>query len=242
MRIVEQIGRTVEEAKEAALRDLGVSPDTPVEFEVLDEGSKGVFGLGIKYARVRAAAKVKEDFSELAEEMLTEILHLMQIGGVVEKEFSDGFARLNIVGADSGLLIGKHGQTLDSLQYLLNLMVSKRMGYKCRIVVDVEGYRVRRERSLREMALRMADKAVKDQKNVSLEPMLPNERRIVHLALQETPEVTTFSQGEEPLRRVVISPKKIASPVGGRQRTAYSGRSQAATSVAEAPESDEMPS
>jgi len=210
MRIVEQFGRTVEEAKEAALRELGVKGDsTPVIFEVIDEGSKGVFGLGIKYARVKAI--IKEDSSDIAEEMLSEILCLMKLCAVVEKEYEEDLTRLNISGEDLGLLIGKHGQTLEALQYILNIMVSKRMGFKCRFVVDVEGYRLRRERSLKDMALRMADVAVREQKNVALDPMLPNERRIVHLALQDNARVTTFSQGEEPLRKVVISPKRAGS-------------------------------
>jgi spoIIIJ-associated protein len=211
MRIVEQIGRTVDEAKEAALRELGLEGDSSsVIFEVIDEGSKGVFGLGIKYARIKAI--IKEDDADLAEEMLSEILRLMKLCAVVEKEYEkDNMTRLNISGEDLGLLIGKHGQTLESLQYILNIMASKRAGKKCRFIVDVEGYRLRRERSLQDMAFRMAEAATRDGRNVALDPMLPNERRIVHLALQNNPKVTTFSQGEEPLRKVVISPRKPGS-------------------------------
>ena len=106
-----------------------------------------------------------------------------------------------------GILIGKKGQTLDALQFLLSLIYNKKKKDKAKIILDIEGYRQRRERSLKDMAVKLAEKAKYDRKNITLDPMMPNERRIIHLTLQNHPDVITFSQGEEPMRRVVISPK-----------------------------------
>ncbi len=113
-----------------------------------------------------------------------------------------------IRGEDLGILIGKHGQTLEALQFIVNLILMRRTDRKKKITIDVEGYRSRREKSLRDLARRLADKARRDRRNVVLEPMLPSERRIIHLSLQNNNSVFTFSQGEEPMRRVVISPRK----------------------------------
>lgn len=206
MRTIEQYGKTVEEATQAALNELGVTDqDNKVEVEVLDEGSKGVFGWGTKFARVRV--KVKEEAEDRAEEALKKILHMLDISGEIEKESEEGQYKFNIVGGDLGLLIGRRGQTLEALQFLINRIVNKDSKEKTKIIIDVEGYRLRREKSLQDLARRLAEKARQDKKNVILEPMMPNERRIIHLALQDNLYVSTFSQGEEPLRKVVISPK-----------------------------------
>jgi len=210
MRTIEQYGKTVEEATQAALNELGVTDqDTKVEIEVLDEGSKGVFGWGTKFARVRVM--VKEEAEDRAEEVVKKILHMLDLSGEIEKESDEGQYKFNIVGGDLGLLIGRRGQTLEALQFLLNLIVNKDSKEKTKIILDVEGYRHRREKSLQDLARRLAEKARQDKKNVILEPMMPNERRIIHLALQDNPHVSTFSQGEEPLRKVVISPKKATA-------------------------------
>ncbi len=208
MKVAEEYARTVEEAKKAALEKLGVGQDDPgVEVEVLDEGSKGVFGWGNKFARVRVM--LKNGPEDKVEEVLYEILRHLDLTGDIEKEYTDdSLLRLNVVGGDMGLLIGKRGQTLDAMQFLLNLILNKNKKDKIKIVLDVEGYRQRREKSLQDLAKRLAEKARFDKKNVILEPMMSNERRIIHLTLQDNPHVDTFSQGEEPLRKVVISPKQ----------------------------------
>lgn len=206
MKVAEEYARTVDEAKKAALDKLGVKQDDPgVDIEILDEGSKGVFGWGNKFARVRVV--LKDGAQDRVEDVMYEILRYLDLTGDIEKEEEDGIVKLNIVGGDMGILIGKRGQTLDAMQFLLNLISNKDKKDKVKIVLDVEGYRSRREKSLRDMAKRFADKARFDRKNVILEPMMSNERRIVHLELQSNPHVDTYSQGEEPERRVIISPK-----------------------------------
>jgi spoIIIJ-associated protein len=207
MRIVEHYGKTVEEATQAALEELGTTADDKkVEIEVLDEGSKGVFGWGTKFARVRV--KLKEEAEDKVDELLKNILKMLDLSGEIEKEMVENQFKFNIVGGDLGLLIGRRGQTLEAMQFLLNLIVNKDNKEKVKIILDVEGYRARREKSLQDLAKRLADKARQEKKNIVLEPMMPNERRIIHLALQDNPYVSTFSQGEEPLRKVVISLKK----------------------------------
>lgn len=208
MKVAEEYARTAEEAKKIALDKLGVKEgDSGVEIEILDEGSKGVFGWGNKFARVRVL--LKDGAEDKVETVLYEILRHLELTGDIEKEYKDdNLLRLNVVGGDMGLLIGKRGQTLDAMQFLLNLISNKDRKEKVKIVLDVEGYRQRRERSLQDLAKRLAEKVRFEKKNVALEPMMSNERRIIHLTLQDDPHVETFSQGEEPMRKVVIAPKK----------------------------------
>ncbi|MCL5774376.1 MAG: protein jag, partial [Firmicutes bacterium] len=211
--------KTVEEARDAALQELSATEDDEVEIEVLDEGSKGVFGLGQKMARVKITLKGSEKEipvpghsatpgSSKARKVIVEILDMMDLGGDVTSEMTELGEKINVAGSNLGVLIGKHGQTLDSLQYLLNLIVNKGEAERSRIILDIEGYRQKREMSLQNLALRMAEKAVSENKNIVLEPMMPGERRIIHLTLQDNTAVSTFSQGEEPLRKVVIAPRK----------------------------------
>lgn len=206
MKVAEKYARTVEEATKAAIEELGADKDDPnLEIEVIDEGSKGVFGWGNKFARVKAI--LKNDAEDITDEIIKKILSYLDLTGEIEKEQNGDVLRLNIIGGDMGILIGKKGQTLDALQFLLSLIYNRKRKDKAKIILDIEGYRQRRERSLKDMALKLAEKAKYDRKNVTLEPMMPNERRIIHLTLQNHPDVITFSQGEEPMRRVVISPK-----------------------------------
>ena len=206
MKVAEKYARTVEEATKAAIDELGVDKDDPnLEIEVIDEGSKGVFGWGNKFARVKAI--LKNDAEDITDEIIQKILSYLDLTGEIEKEQDGDVLRLNIIGGDMGILIGKKGQTLDALQFLLSLIYNKKKKDKAKIILDIEGYRQRRERSLKDMAIKLAEKVKYDRKNVTLDPMIPNERRIIHLTLQNHPDVITFSQGEEPMRRVVISPK-----------------------------------
>lgn len=206
MRVVEQIGKTPEEATAAALKKLGVESEDEVEIEVLDEGSKGVFGWGTKYARVRV--KIKDDSEQKVEEIIKQILMLMGVKATVEKT-EEGFQELfSIYGEDLGYLIGKRGQTLEAMQFIVNLIANKGLVEKTKIVLDIEGYRLRRERNLRSLAQRAAQTARKDRKPFVMEPMLPSERRIIHLALKNNPDVETYSEGQEPLRKVIVVPQK----------------------------------
>ena len=206
MKVAEKYARTVEEATKAAIDELGVDKDDPnLEIEVIDEGSKGVFGWGNKFARVKAI--LKNDAEDITDEIIQKILSYLDLTGEIEKEQIGDVLRLNIIGGDMGILIGKKGQTLDALQFLLSLIYNKKKKDKAKIILDIEGYRQRRERSLKDMAIKLAEKVKYDRKNITLDPMMPNERRIIHLTLQNHPDVITFSQGEEPMRRVVISPK-----------------------------------
>ena len=228
---VEASGRTVEEAIEHALEELGVSRDE-VDIQVLSEPKGGILGVGGAQARVlvRLLSDVEagepaggeageeegeyiEDEAEFAAQMLDRLLELMGIQADVSirdpETPGDGLgmakAVLDVEGDDLGILIGRRGETLASLQYLLNLMVSRQLGEHLSFTVDVEGYRRRREKQLNSLAFRMADQVKRTRRPVTLEPMPPNERRIVHLALAEDRQVQTSSVGEGDARKVAIS-------------------------------------
>ncbi len=143
------------------------------------------------------------------EVIISEVLDLMGLQGDVLKEKVEGEIVYNIKGQDLGILIGKHGQTLESVQFIINIILMRKTGVHRKVTIDVEGYRARREKSLKELARRLADKAKREKRKVVLEPMLPSERRIIHMALQKNPHVSTFSKGEEPMRKVIISPQSM---------------------------------
>lgn len=206
MEEVERTAKTVSEAVNLALADLGVARDE-VEVAVLEEPSKGLFGiLGSKPARVRVV--VKNTPARRAGHFLKTLFQAMDIPVELEIEEKDKFLSININGQDVGVLIGRRGETLDSLQYLLNLFVNKNQMQRCKVLLDVEGYRQRREDTLQRLAWKLADKARQRGRNVVLEPMSAQERRIIHTALQNRDDIYTFSEGEEPYRKIVISPKK----------------------------------
>lgn len=268
MRVVEKVGRTVDEAIQEALKQLGATRQD-VEIEVLEEGSKGLFGLlGARRARVRvelkpgvqpapaaeppetedsetrAALEAGEDAGAAApdapeaaetlappdaapakrlsaeekavverklaaaEEFLTGVLKRMGVEAALETRMDeDDIVVINMAGDDLGLVIGRRGQTLDALQFLVNQVANKAGGHRVRIVLDAEGYRERRAEALAALARRMAGKARRERRKVTLEPMNALERRIVHLALADMPGVETYSEGEDPDRRVVIVPR-----------------------------------
>ena len=227
---VEASGKTVEEAIERALDELDATRDE-VAFEVLAEPKGGILGVGAADARVRVwrtsddageggttdgDGELIEDDAEMAAQMLDHLLELMGITADVSIRDAEtpgdglGMAKavLDIEGDDLGLLIGRRGETLASLQYLLNLMVGRKLTEHATFTVDVEGYRRRREKQLNQLARRMADQVRRTRRPVTLEPMPPNERRIVHLTLAEDREVETSSIGEGENRRVSISLKR----------------------------------
>lgn len=206
MKSVEKSAKTIEEAVVLATQELGVSADQ-VEVQILENPAKGFLGIiGNKSARVLVTLK-KTDPIEAAKLFLENILEKM--GLTVRMEIIDGdVTTFNLWGNDLGILIGKHGQTLDALQYLVNLVANKHGDQKVRIVVDVEDYRRRRTETLKNLALRIADRVRYKGEQVTLEPMTPQERKVIHMALQDNPHVYTYSEGEEPYRKITICAKK----------------------------------
>lgn len=204
---VEKRGKNVDEAIKAALDELGCEIED-VEVEVLEEATRGILGfIGNKPALVRVTFREKPE--EEAREVVETLLKKMKINYTIDSvSWEDGTARINIVGKDMGLLIGRKGETLNSLQYIAGLMINRKREEKIRLVLDVEDYRKKREESLESLALRLSDKVKKTRKNVVMRPMSSQERRIVHTVLQEDPQVVTYSMGDEPNRKVVISLKK----------------------------------
>jgi spoIIIJ-associated protein len=247
---LEKIAPNVEDAIAQGLSELGLGKDA-VDVEVLDEGSRGLLGIGGRQARVRLTVKLvhpaaeaglleklekpqaatpsmptgdteatEADFSVLDDNLLfvsrqtvAELLEKMKVPARIEVRYGEPDEEgqrpvlVDIHGDDLGILIGRRAEILNAMQYIVNLIVSKQVEHWVQVVVDVEGYRARRERQLRQMALRMADQAIKTGRRQVLEPMTASERRIIHLELRDHPNVATQSIGEEPARKVTIVPK-----------------------------------
>lgn len=198
--------KTVEEAKEKAVAELGIASEN-IEFTVLDEGKRGFLGIGATEAKVSAVYTLGG--ADVALAFIEQVVKDMELGLTVEKkEGSNDDVLITVDGEGAGLLIGHHGETLDSLQYLANLAANKKIkGEKhdyVKVTLDIEGYRAKREETLRALARRMAAKVVKYKKSVMLEPMNPYERRIIHSEIQHVAGVSTNSIGSENNRRVVM--------------------------------------
>lgn len=205
MKSIEVEGKSVEQAVEEALNKLGVSGED-VDIEVLENPNKGFLGIiGQKQALVRVT--LKTDPLQIGKSFVTETCRYMGIDAEVKGYEEDEYLKFDIIAENPGLLIGRRGETLDSLQYLTNLVVNKKTAQRYKVVINTENYREKREETLKALADRLSEKVMKNRKSVVLEPMSPHERRIIHTALQDNAEVETFSQGEEPYRRVVIAPK-----------------------------------
>jgi spoIIIJ-associated protein len=225
---IEKIAPTIEEAVELALSELGLSEED-VDIEILDEGSKGILGLGTRDARVRISVK-SEDAAPIAEEevkdlsdsdlnvieiidaTVSELLEKMNIYATVKSSLKDDdgpipSVAVDITGNDLSVLIGRKAEILNALEYITRLIVGKEVGHAVHINIDVEGYRARRENSLNQLAEKMAAQAVESERTQTLEPMPANERRLVHIALRDNDLVETSSIGEDPRRKVTISPK-----------------------------------
>ena len=202
---VEVEAKTVDEAIDNALKELCIDREQ-AEIEIIEEGSKGILGiLGGKSARVKVCKK--DNVNELICDFLNPILKKMQIDANIEIEEYDDFIKVDLSGENIGIIIGHRGETLDSLQYLLSLITNKNRNNYKRVILDVEHYRQKRRETLERLANRLADKVYKTRRNVTLEPMNPYERRIIHSTLQGSKTVTTFSIGEEPNRKVIIKIK-----------------------------------
>lgn len=267
---LEVIAPTIEEAIQKGLSDLGL-PEEAVDIEILDEGSRGLFGLGSRHARIRLVIKSSDstetprviqpapqiqpetqeegeeipdvtapperkaappsaldeemeeeledegetDFAlQVAHDTLEELLDKMHVSASISTHFGEDddsrrrpTVHADISGKDLSFLIGRQAETLNALQYIASLMISKELGRSITLVVDVQGYRQRRELQIRQLARRMAEQAIKTGRRQVLEPMPANERRLVHIELRDNPSVTTESIGEEPRRKVTIVPK-----------------------------------
>lgn len=206
MKVVEKVGKTIDEAIEFGLQEFGVLRDEVI-IEVLEEPSKGLFGLiGSRPAKVKLT--LKDNPARRADRLLQSIFKAMDVPVEMNIKEQDQLLHVSIEGPDLGILIGRRGETLDSLQYLVNLAVNKNQEQRRKVILDVEGYRFRREETLQKLATRLADKAKQRGRSVVLEPMNSQERRIIHTALQGRDDIYTFSEGEEPFRKIIIAPKK----------------------------------
>ena len=199
---IETEGDTVEEAIAYALTELEATRDQ-VTIDIVSEPTKGILNFGAKPAKIRAT--LKQDVSSAPETILKEMLNRMGIDAEVESSFVDGSTHLNIVNDNPALLIGKHGQTLDAIERLLNCIVNKASLVKRRVFVNTEGYRERREERLVEMARQVAEKVRYTDREVVLAPMSARDRRIIHVTLKGDEIVSTYSQGEGEMRRVVVT-------------------------------------
>ncbi|WP_406677373.1 RNA-binding cell elongation regulator Jag/EloR [Moorella sp. ACPs] len=203
MKEIETSGKTVEEAIEAALRSLGAKREE-VEIYILEEGSKGFLGLlGSRQARVKVV--LPDSPEKVINDFLTRVLKAMNIEAGIEIRQREGYFFVSFHGKDLGILIGRRGDNLDALQYLCNLAVNRVLKNKVKIILDVEGYRKRREQTLINLARRLSARVKATGKRIVLEPMNPQERRVIHTALQNDSEILTFSEGQEPNRKIVIA-------------------------------------
>ncbi|MBU3091158.1 protein jag [Clostridium sp. CF011] len=207
MNNIEIMGKNVEDAINNALMQLKVTRDK-IKVETLDEGSKGFLNIiGVKPAKIRVT--VKRDSLNEAKTFLMEVLQSMSMKAEVNLKYENNEIKIELIGPNMGLLIGYRGETLDSLQYLISLVVNKNHDeeYK-RVTLDTENYRAKREETLKRLASKIAYKVRISGRILKLEPMNPYERRIIHSTLQNDSYIYTYSEGEEPYRRVVVDLKK----------------------------------
>ncbi|WAM31569.1 RNA-binding cell elongation regulator Jag/EloR [Caldicellulosiruptor naganoensis] len=208
MKWVEKVAKTVDEAVELALKELGVGRDK-VEVQVLDEGSRGLLGIiGARPAKVKVI--VKQTPEEKIKEFLSTVCSKMNVKIEKMDIFKDGeFLKVNLFGKNTYQLIGKDGEVLDALQFLTGIVVNRGVPEEesVRIILDCQNFRKKKEERLRRLALALADKVARSKRSIKLRPMTPYERRIIHTTLQNHRFVTTYSEGEEPYRKVVITLK-----------------------------------
>ena len=208
MDMIEVSAKTVSDAITEACQKLGVTSDK-LDYQVVEEGSSGFLGIGAKPAVIKAAVK-KSSVEEVARAFLNDVFQAMNMEVVIDIKYNEEEKSMDIElsGNEMGVLIGKRGQTLDSLQYLASLVANKGEEEYVRVKVDTENYRQRRKDTLENLAKNIASKVRRTGRAVVLEPMNPYERRVIHSALQNDKYVTTHSEGEEPFRRVVVTLKR----------------------------------
>ena len=207
MEFIEISAKNVDDAITQATVQLGITSDQ-LEYEILDKGSTGFLGIGSKNAVIKARKKFSID--ENVVEFLSSVFDAMkmEVERLVAVNEEEHVIEVELKGDDMGILIGKRGQTLDSLQYLTNLAINKHSDEYYKVKIDTEDYRKRRKETLENLAKNIAYKVKRTKRPVSLEPMNPFERRIIHSALQNDRYVTTHSEGDEPYRHVVVTLKK----------------------------------
>ncbi len=208
-------GKNVDEALTEALIKLETTSDK-VEWEVIEKESNGILGIfSKKEAKIRV--KLKKNSVTAARDFLLEVFEAMQLKVDIDIDYNEEESTMDIdiKGGDMGILIGKRGQTLDSLQYLTSLVVNKEAKSYIKVKLDTENYRERRKETLENLARNIAHKVKRTRRKVVLEPMNPYERRIIHSALQSDKFVETHSEGEEPYRKVVVTLKHDAQNYGG---------------------------
>jgi spoIIIJ-associated protein len=205
MKTVTVTGKSIEDAVRDGLRQLNATEDR-VHITVLEQPSKGLFGLfGVKEAKVRL--ELLPDPIEEAASFLRDMFKAMQLSVQIERVPTKEGVDFHLRGPELGILIGKRGQTLDSIQYLANIVANRYSDSHLKITIDAEQFRERRKKTLEELAHRLASRVLKSRKEVILEPMSAAERKIIHAELQNHPSVKTYSKGDEPNRRVVITLK-----------------------------------
>jgi len=214
MEALEVSAKNIEEAVELALNKLGLSR-SEVEIEVLQEGKRGILGWGGEQAKVRVtpltSAEEPGDVAAIAKEVVEKLLFLMQVPATIQVmavEDNESPLTIDISDGDLGILIGRRGQTLSALQYMVNFIASRKLKSGVRVIVDVAGYRKRRHEELQNLALRVAELVKSSRRSITLEPMPAVERRVIHLTLRNDPEITTQSMGYGDSRKVIVSPKR----------------------------------
>lgn len=207
MEYIEVTGKTVDEAITASLVKLGTTSDK-IDYVVVDEGKTGFLGIGSKPAVIKV--RKKSTVEDVIREFLADIFKSMnmEVEILMKKEEDSKVIDVELKGEEMGVLIGKRGQTLDSLQYLVNLAANKQSEEYVKVKVDTEDYRKRRKETLENLAKNIAYKVKRTKRSVALEPMNPFERRVIHSALQSDKYVSTHSEGEEPFRHVVVTLKR----------------------------------
>ncbi len=218
-REIEKEGRTIEEAIEAALSELGAARED-AQIEILEKEHKGMFGFMSRPARVKVSV-IEDDeikaggIGAQAEQFLQNIFEKMGLPVEIATTVEENEIKVEMTGDEMGAVIGRRGETLDALQYLTTLAVNRSSEEYFKVSLDTENYRSEREKTLVSLANRLAAKAKRTKRNVSLEPMNSYERKIIHSALQDDKEVSTFSVGDEPNRKIIISPKGAPRRGGG---------------------------
>ena len=210
MKVIEVEGRTTDDATKKALAELGIRDASKVNVEVIDQGKSGIFGFGVsRPAKVRIYYNENtEDVGDRVREIIETLLQKMAIDGSV-RDIKEGETKVYVElesKTSSGLIIGKKGKTLESLQFMVNLMINNATGSDKKIILDIEDYRDKREKALKKMSRDMAIKVVKTGRPLTLEPMNPFERRLIHLTLQNDKRVVTKSEGQGIYRKIRISP------------------------------------
>lgn len=205
-RTVRKEAKTVEEATRLAIEELGVAVEY-AQIQVIEEGKSGILGFGSRSAVVEAS--YEETDEDLIEDFLAPIFEKMDIDPDIEYVRTEEQLHIRLTGENIGIIIGRRGETLDALQYLLSLVVNRHSEGYLRVVLDVSDYRAKREDTLKRLAQRVADKVEKTRRNITLEPMNPYERRIIHSTLQDFKFIETHSVGEEPNRKVVVRYSRV---------------------------------